>query len=64
MKDKSLVLMHKRTGQLFELFCGWLGWVVAWDEPDESKVINADSPLMFEEDKKLNWADYEILGVL
>lgn len=64
MKHKSLVLMHKKTGQLFELFRGWLGWVVVWDELDENKAINSDSPLMFDDDEKLKWSDYEILGVL
>lgn len=56
--------MHKKTGQLFELFRGWLGWVVVWDELDENKAINSDSPLMFDDDEKLKWSDYEILGVL
>lgn len=66
LRDRALVLMHKKTGKLFEYFwSGCFGDVITWKDTSENDgPINKNSPIMFNDDKRFNLNDYEILSPL
>lgn len=62
---KIEVLMHKKTGNLVEYIPNsWFGGIIFYDMAYDNKIIDENTPIIFDDDERYRLNEYENLGEL